>query len=216
MKLSKFAKLVKTYGACYIYHVETGGIWLGTARSIYRADGLPESISAETMPAVLDFDTKQAGKTIIQDKYCEDASGMVFVDLRDSADDITAKQIQIAAIRRGVMATALLCDDGELVFYDSALLSPIADVFKESEYVEITVRIGRDGRRFVVVHDGFDVIAAVAPLEVIDEDFIGDLEEFQTLCVSQYLRQQERRQQMEEYGDADQASIDEEAGDNDD
>ena len=218
MKLQKFAKLVKQYGTCYIYHLPGGVVWLGTSTGIYRAAGMPETIDSASMAVVLDFDAKQAAKTIMQDRECDSEASMIMVDMREEAPEITAKKISIAAVKNGVMATALLCDDGELVFYDSDLLSPLADVFKESEYVEITVRIGKDGRRYVVVHDGFDVVGAVAPLDIIDKDFIGDLEEFQTLCVSQYFRQQERIAQMVEYGTDDaQMSMDETeaAGDED-
>lgn len=200
MKLSKYAKLVKSCGICTVFHVESDGIWLATNTAVYRAPGLPESIDAEAMAAVLDFDEKQARKIVMRDKYCEDMGCMIEVDLREDPHfDIGAKRLKVSAVCNGSVAVALLCDDGDLVFYDDALTGPLSDVFKESDYVETVVRMAQNGRRYVVVKDGFDIIAAFAPMNVITEDYIGELEEFHTLCATQLIRDQERAAQRAQY-----------------
>lgn len=116
----------------------------------------------------------------------------------DPAPDIRTKKIEVAAAYEGMYATALLCDDGELVFYDEAQLAPLADVFKESDYVETAVRVGPADRRYVVIRDGFDTVAGIMPVEIVSKEFLGDLSTFQTQCTEQYLREESRAARLAE------------------
>lgn len=81
---------------------------------------------------------------------------------------------------------------GELIFYDSALIAPIADVVKNSDYIQTVVRKTAGGAPYVVIKDGFEVLAGFVPLKIITKQFLEDLSEFESACVSQYMREQER------------------------
>lgn len=195
MKLRNFARAVKLTRRLHICHVEGGDVWLTHGKAIYRAAGLPKSVDSETILPVLDFDAEESKKITVISHDFYDRRDMFGMDLRDDTSlDIPARRITVSAVKNGVYATGLLCDDGELVFYSSELLAPLADVFKEhQQYIEIVVRVQENGRRYIVVRDGFDVVAAILPLDIIDKEFLGDLQEFQARCVEQYLRIEARR-----------------------
>lgn len=83
-------------------------------------------------------------------------------------------------------------NSGELIFYDAALIAPIADVVKTSDYIQTVVRKTAGGAPYVVIKDGFEVLAGFAPLKIITKQFLEDLSEFESACVSQYMREQKQ------------------------
>jgi hypothetical protein len=196
MKLSKFARLVKQTGLLYLFHVSGGGVWLGTHYGFYRASGLPDTVDDSTILAILDFDTKAAMKIIVHEENINNERDIFGFDLSDDhTPDIEAKKFSVAAVYKGTFATALLCDDGELVFYDEAHLAPLADVLKESNYVQTVVRVNKKGVRYVVIRDGLETVAGIMPMQIISKEFLGDLQEFQARCTEQYFREESRRTQ---------------------
>ena len=152
MKLAKFAKLVKQGHFLYLANVKDSGVWLGIRAGFYKASGLPGTVDEATILTILDFDRKAQEKIIVEECEFESEADMFGMNLSsDSRRDIGAKRFPVAAVRSGTIASALLCDDGDLVFYSENLLTPLADVFKESDYAELTVRMDERGRRYVVV-----------------------------------------------------------------
>ncbi len=197
MKLSKYAKLVKQSGSLYLCHVEDSGVWLGTRWGFYKANGLPETVDSDTIMTILDFDSKAAEKIVVQERDFETVHDMFGMDLSDDpTPDIEAKKIEVAAVYKGTFATALLCNDGELVFYDEAQLAPLADVFKESDYVQTVVRVDPAGHRYVVIRNGFDTEAGIMPVKIVSKEFLGDLSDFQARCTEQYFREESRAAEL--------------------
>lgn len=189
MKLSKFTRLVKQTGMCNVLHIHDNGIWLGTRAAIYRAAGMPNISGSEEIATVLDFDDKTREKIFIEETYCQGLCDVLGMDLSENtAIDIEASKMPMAAVWHGKLASALLCTDGELVFYDDSYLAPLSDVFKSSEYVQTFVRVQHSGIRYVVIKDGFEVVAAIMPLKVVDEDFLNDLAAFETRCIEQHQK----------------------------
>ena len=43
-----------------------------------------------------------------------------------------------------------------------------------------------------MVHDGFEVLAAVMPVQVVTEEYLADLSDFQALCTEQFYRERSR------------------------
>ena len=43
-----------------------------------------------------------------------------------------------------------------------------------------------------MVHDGMDVLAAIMPMNILKEEYINDLAEFQALCMEQFYKDKER------------------------
>lgn len=48
------------------------------------------------------------------------------------------------------------------------------------------------GAPYVVIKDGFEVLAGFVPLKVITKQLLEDLSEFESACVSQYMREQKQ------------------------
>jgi len=194
MKLSRYTKLVKQSGLCTVLHVKGDGIWLATRAAFYKAAGMPD-ITGSEITAVLDINSKEAQKIYIEEECCAGVHDIFGMDLTAStAQDIETYSIPVSAVKNGVYATALVCKDGELVFYDDKWLLPVMDVFKESDYVNMVVRVTEKGTRYIVVKDGLEVIAAIMPLKVVDEVFLKDLASFEKRCIEQFRREQSRIQ----------------------
>lgn len=194
MKISKYVKLVKNGGYCAVIHVEGSGIWLGTRAALYRATELPDMEGEEQVRTVLDMTEKAWEKVHLEERWfgsVRDVFGMNLADYEAGEQD--TEKLKVIAAPDG-----LWCDcrrskeDGELIFYQEMMLSPLSEQIKESDYINYTVRKMGNGQRYLVVHDGFEVLAAIMPVRVATEKYLADLSEFQALCTEQFYRERER------------------------
>lgn len=193
MKLSKYAGLVKSTGVCVVNHVEGSGIWLGIQAAIYRATWLPDMHGTEQVGAVLDIDAKALRKIYLDEVESPGPYDVFGMDLTENTrDEQNAKKLQVQVSYKGSAATAMICDDGELIFYDESLTAPLADVIKNSGYIQTVVRRNGAGQRFVVIKDGFEVLAGIMPMRVANQQFLADLTEFESLCTEQFMRERDR------------------------
>lgn len=191
MKLSKFVKRAKSESYCMVIHADDSGIWLGTRLALYNATELPEMEGKEQVGAVLDIDSKAWEKMFFDEKYAETAGAAFGVNLTD-ADPLEqeARRVPLEMFYKGMGLVGLMYGNaGELIFYDSALIAPIADVVKNSDYIQTVVRKTAGGAPYVVIKDGFEVLAGFVPLKIITKQFLEDLSEFESACVSQYMRE---------------------------
>lgn len=193
MKLSKYAALATRQSYCAVYRIANDGVWMGLRCALYRADGMPEIYGREQMRAILSLDSKQMDKIFLQEFDFEDTQNVSGFNLRHyDESEQTTKPVTVKAVVKGNYVSALLANDGELVFYDENYLQPLADVLKDSDYVEMTVRRLENGQRYIVVKDGFDILAIIMPMKVVNEEFLADLQEFETLCTEQLFRERIR------------------------
>lgn len=193
MKLSKYAQVAKREGTCILCNVAGDGVWLATRSSVYRASDLPKIGSDEEMRAVLDLTEKEWKKIYYKKTDCESLDDVMGMCLQDyDRQEAYAKKLKMQAVCSGKLATGLLCSDGELIFYDESLLGPVQKEIDDSEYVETVVRKHANGTRYVVIKNGFEVIAAVMPLNVVTQEYLAQLAEFEAYCTKQYARERER------------------------
>lgn len=173
MKLSKFVKRAKSESYCVVIHADDSGIWLGTRLALYNATELPYMEGKEQAGAVLDIDSKAWEKMFFDEKYTAHAGADFGMNLTETdPTEQEARRVPLEMFYKGMGLVGLMYGNGgELIFYDSALIAPIADV---------------------VIKDGFEVLAGFAPLKIITKQFLEDLSEFESACVSQYMREQER------------------------
>lgn len=189
MKLSKYAQIAKREGCCTLCNVSGDGVWLATRSAVYRASDLPLIESSEEMRAVLDLNEKDWKKIYYKTSDCESLDNVLGMYLRNyDEQEACAKKLQMQAVYKGVLATGLLCSDGELVFYDEGLLAPVQKEIDDSEYVETVVRKHANGLRYVVIKNGFEVIAAVMPRNIVTQEYLEKLAEFEVRCTQQYAR----------------------------
>lgn len=199
MKISKFVQIVKRRGRGIVIHLEGGGIVLSTGTAIYKTPGLPDMHGEEQIRTVLDIEPKQMEKIYISEDYAQDISDIYGCDLSDGYDGtIGAKKLQTSVFVGGRFAQALEADDGELIFYDDALFEPLKDVEKESEYITLAVRKTPKGQRYVIFMDGFEVLAAVMPIDVVNEDYLKELKKFEEKVYRQLMRNKARKKEKEE------------------
>ena len=178
MKLSKFVKRAKSESYCVVIHADDSGIWLGTRLALYNATELPYMEGKEQAGAVLDIDSKAWEKMFFDEKYPTEQE---------------ARRVPLEMFYKGMGLVGLMYGNGgELIFYDAALIAPIADVVKTSDYIQTVVRKTAGGAPYVVIKDGFEVLAGFAPLKIITKQFLEDLSEFESACVSQYMREQKQ------------------------
>jgi len=193
MKLAKYAQIAKREGCCSLLNVAGDGVWLATRSAVYRASDLPQIESGEEMRAVLDLTEKDWKKIYYKTNECESLDNVLGMYLRNhDPEEAYAKKMQMQAVYKGRLATGLLCSDGELVFYDESLLGPVAKEIDDSDYVETVVRKYATGQRYVVVKNGFEVIAAVMPLNIVSQEYLEKLAEFEVHCTQQFAREKAR------------------------
>lgn len=194
MKLSKYVKLVKGGGYCMVAHVEDSGIWLGTRSAIFRATELPDMVGEEQVRTVLDMPEKAWEKVHFDERWEGTVKSIFGMNLSDYADgEQDTEKLKVMAAPDGLWCDCRRSmDDGELIFYREAMLSPLAEQIKESDYIRYTVRKMESGQRYLVVHDGFEVLAAIMPVRIVTEKYLADLSEFQALCTEQFYRERAR------------------------
>lgn len=147
----------------------------------------------EQVGAVLDIEEKAWGKIYLKETESPGPYDIFGMDLTENTcDEQNAKKTQMQVNYEGHAATALLCDDGELIFYDEKLVAPLADAMKNSDYIQTVVRRNRSGQRFVVIKDGFEVLAGIMPMRIVSQQFLADLAEFESICTEQFMREKNR------------------------
>lgn len=193
MKLSKFAQTAKRFGMCAEYRVERDCVWLSNGYAIYRAAGLPEFYGREQARAVLSLDEKQMEKIVFREIDCADLFDVQGMNLNETdAQEKDTKPVNVVAIVGGKYASAVIAKDGETVFYDNALLSPLSDVMKDSDYMEMTIRQTASGQRYIAVKDGMMMLAALMPMQIVSDKYLADLAEYQAICTDQLFRERAR------------------------
>lgn len=211
MKLSKYAKLVKNGGHCIVAHVQNSGIWLGTSTAIYRATELPDMDGEEQVRVVLDMTEKAWEKVHLDERWADSVRDIFGMDLSPYAEgEQDAEKMKTIIAPQGLLLSCVRCRrDDELLFFKESLLSPLSAEIKESDYIKYTVRVSRSGNRFLVVHDGLEVLAAILPVLALNEEFLGELAEFQALCTEQFYKEKNRAQARTELGAAETAEAEE-------
>lgn len=170
MKLSKFVKRAKSESYCMVIHADDSGIWLGTRLALYNATELPYMEGKEQAGAVLDIDSKAWEKMFFDEKYTAHAGADFGMNLTETdPTEQEARRVPLEMFYKGMGLVGLVYGSGgELIFYDAALIAPIADVVKTSDYIQTVVRKTAGGAPYVVIKDGFEVLAGFAPLKIIN------------------------------------------------
>lgn len=151
-------------------------------------------VGEEQVRTVLDVPEKAWEKVHLEEKWVDSMHDIFGLNLADfeAGEQDTVKLKMLAAPDGLWCACRRRADTGELIFYQEKLLYPIGDQIKDSDYIRYTARRMADsGQPYLVVHDGFEVLAAVMPVQVVTEDFLADLSEFHALCTEQFYRQRD-------------------------
>ena len=166
----------------------------GNSGRTQRANELPDMVGEEQVRTVLDMPEKVWEKVHFDERWEGTVKSIFGMNLSDYADgEQDTEKLKVMAAPDGLWCDyRRSMDDGELIFYREAMLSPLAEQIKESDYIRYTVRKMESGQRYLVVHDGFEVLAAIMPVRIVTEKYLADLSEFQALCTEQFYRERAR------------------------
>lgn len=165
----------------------------------------PDMEGSEQVRTVLDMTADAWKKVYLTEDWPESVSNVLGLNLAPYAQgEQDTEKLKVAAAPNGLWCSACRCKvDGELIFYNEAYLAPLAEEIKKSEYIYYTARQTEAGQRYLVVHDGMDVLAAIMPMNILKEEYINDLAEFQALCMEQFYKDKERREAVIEEAEDD-------------
>lgn len=199
MKLSKFASLVKKCGECVAIHAPGGKLWLGTAGTLYQAEGLPDVDGDAQIRAVLDIPQKAWEKLYFEEKWEDNTENVLGLNLEPYMDgEQETERLRVCAALGGVLyACRRGRKDREVMFYNEAMLAPISDAIRESEYIGFTMRRDPNGRKYLAVHDGMHIIAVIMEADVLTEGYLAALSDFNTMCVEQFCADRKQREEDE-------------------
>ncbi len=195
MKIAKYTKLIKKKGNGTWINTKDGDVYLATTGSIYKAPGLPSVNDLDAIKAILDIDIKAEQKMLLTHEYAEDVTDLYGLDLSDSAGnsrEVSAELLKVAAVLDGRLFSAVCYNATEILFYDGKFLEPIADVLNDNGYIRYAVREVKDRSPYIVVKDGFQVLAAIMPVKILNDDYISELQDFELMCIEQ-LRKDKMR-----------------------
>lgn len=188
MKISKFVSIIKSTGQCIVIHAPSE-VYLSSGYSIYKASEFPDITGKSQIAAVLDIEPKKLKKIHIEEKHCLSREDILGFDLSEGtvAGEMDITKLAVAAVVDENIYAAFCCKNNELIFFDEQLLAPLKDRIKDGEaYLSYTVRTHPEGHRYIVVKDGFEVLAAILPVKVLSERYLHCLRKFTAMCESQY------------------------------
>ena len=194
MKISKYVQTIKNTGQCIVIHAPNE-IYLSTGHSIYKAPGIPDITGISQIAAVLDMSPEKLKKIYVEERYCDSRAGICGYDLSETpVEDIGTTKLDVAAVIRGNTYAAFRCDDGEMIFFDEQLLSPIKDKMKdEAGYLDYVTRIHPAGHKYLAIKAGFEVLAVILPVKILSEEYMYHLRNFYYNCADQYKREKEKQ-----------------------
>lgn len=180
MKLKKLAALCKRTGTLWM--VSRGSVlFAGTDMALYRLPGtLPLIHKPEELMAVLGYSDKEAEKLYIKnDKYNEllKNGGPCLDDAWEGERICDESHFDLVAGES--VLHGLECDDATMGFIDNDLLDPIVD--DVSSYTEFYRRQMPTGKYYYVIKDGVDLLAVIMPMQVLNDEFAGRLEEMSNM-----------------------------------
>ena len=193
MKISKYAALIKKTHYAVVVHMPDE-IYLGTASSIYKAEGIPDMSGREQIGAVLDIEPKKLKKIKIEEKHSREKNNIWGLNLEDAsaASEQDAERLETVAVIDGNCWAALAYDAGKMLFFDESLLSPMADRLNNEDrkpYIRYAVRYRDDGSCYIVIKDGLETLGAILPVKVLTDRYIDILWAFCSMCEKQLRRE---------------------------
>ena len=207
MKLKKVAAICKRAGVFHLYdeHKESGEFrqWLGDGCAVYPLDGLPV-LDEGNLCAMFDITEKQKEKLIIRRMEMPDG-----ISLEDTEPGEGYLYDEWPTIEYENVAVKPLSTRDGMVFIQNGYLSPLSDM---EDYLRLYERKDTAGRTYIVAKNGLEIVAAIMPIEKIEDSFVDKLEELVVRCRDALRVQEERERRRElakELATADQTKLQE-------
>lgn len=185
MKLSKIAKLVKRYGVLDVYRVNQYDVWLGVAGAIYKCAGLPLIYGERNARAVLGLTADEFSKINFSERDIDMQKDDGFVFHDTDRTETAANELDSCAVIGGTAFNILECHDGNLIFYNEDLLSPLGA--KYEQYSQLCARETENGMPYIAVKNGFFLEAVVMPIKMDLNSYVKKLDIFRAKLVDQLV-----------------------------
>lgn len=141
--------------------------WLGDGTAFYPCYNFP-NLDEKTLPLILDITDTQIEKYTIQVKGLP--KRISFLDT-DKAE-VALKRGAFEFVIDGMHLEPIGTSQG-IVFINTKYLKPYAD---EKEGVQLYERTNEVGDVYIAVKKGFMLIGIIAPINIVDEQFIATIE----------------------------------------
>lgn len=176
-KKNKQVALFNQYGR----ECDTVMQYMGDGNAVYPINGLPE-LDKESVLTIFDVPEKQREDWFV--KYASIPEGINFDDTDETEQFI--EQSDLSIVYSGKILKPLQTRHG-MVFIESRYLSPMADFMDVLELYERRTLNGT----YIVAKAGFMLQAVIMPYEVVDKQFVNQLQELAKQCaVSLDLKEQ--------------------------
>lgn len=180
MKISKIAKLVKDNGCVQLIQVDVLKMYIGTGGAIYATEDLPLISGAEQARAVLDLTKKQMENIqVVEDAGTINCIAPLGLNMKADDKEIIeweVKRIPAAAVVDGEIVDVLELEDGEVLLFNSAYLSPLKEE-QQSPYFKLKAREAMTRQKYIVAYDGLFIKAVILPIKV-DVKYFEQLDNF--------------------------------------
>ena len=147
--------------------------YIGDGAACYPVFGLPE-LDGESVLTIFDVPEKDREKYIVQER--EAPMGINFEDV-DPTERLIDKRM-MSLISSGRVLRPMQTSRG-LVFIESRYLSPVSDVM---DVLELYERYTPAGQPYIVAKAGLLLQAVIMPCEVINQQFVDQLDELTRMC----------------------------------
>jgi hypothetical protein len=178
MKIKSIARICAQDKRIFIYdkRQSDGEIdmqWIGDGSAMYPAFDLP-LLEEESIFAIFDIPEKNRDKYLFQHKNVPERLSFEDQVLCENILDTGKLEIAVA----GRILKPLQTQRG-LAFIDAKYLSPLSDSLDTLELYE---QLTPDGQVYIVAKAGFMVMAVIMPYDIINENFVKQMEELTRQC----------------------------------
>lgn len=201
MKLSALSGVVRKKNSVQVMTCEaTGGEMVigANCAALYRCGPVPNVYGPAQIGALLSLTKKQLDKVVIREEQYETLENIHGLDLSENGtpteQDTTETAMQFTYKHKSY--TSLRTKDGEILFFESLYLAPLAEEM-QSAYFSLKTRLLDDGHRhfnYIIAKDGLTTLAAIMPYTVLSEEFIKELDDMNTDCANQFRIEEARRE----------------------
>lgn len=168
MKTKKCFDICKKSGVFYVYQGD-GEQWLSNGCAYYPISGLP-ALTEDSICKLYDINDTQRSRCIFNF-----FAGNPPIPVSDSTSDETYAEMWDITIAIKDKIVIPISTEAGILFIDRKYLNPFADM--PNDDMRLTIRENAKGKRYVCVKFGLIAYAFIAPVDILDDEFVNKLGE---------------------------------------
>ncbi len=168
MKTKKCFDICKKSGVFYVYQAEHDEQWLSDGSACYPITGLP-MLTEDSICKLYDINDTQRNKCCFE--FFVGTPPILVSDSIPNESDAEMWDITIAI--KDKIVIPISTEEG-ILFVDIKYLAPFTDM--PNGDMRLTIRDGINGKKYVCVKFGLIAYAFIAPVDVINDEFVNKIE----------------------------------------